>query len=93
MRIPLLETTHRDRLNAFRAAHPDSGEPELVLIPLLGPNQGDRIKPLEEHTLIHRVRIKPLEQHTLIREPELVLISLLGPNHRDRIKCHLNSSH
>ena len=24
-------------------------EPELVLIPLLGPNQGVRIKPLEEH--------------------------------------------
>ena len=63
VRIPLLETTHRDRLNAFRAAHPDSGEPELVLIPLLGPNQGDRIKPLEEHTLIHRVRIKPHEEH------------------------------
>ena len=38
-------------------------EPEQVLIPLLDPNQGVRIKPLEEHTLIHRVRIKPHEEH------------------------------
>ena len=61
-------------------------------IPLLGPNQGVRIKPLEEHTLIHGVRIKPLEQHTLIREPELVRIPLLETNHRVQIKCHLNST-
>ena len=43
--------------------------------------------PLEQHTLIHRVRIKPLEQHTLIREPELVRIPLLETTHRDRLNA------
>ena len=62
-------------------------EPELVLIPLLGPNQGVRIKPLEEHTLIHGDRLNASRTAPLIREPELVRIPLLETNHRVQIKC------